>query len=96
MANKPASQEEGQQHFKKYQEWLTSLGNDLVSAMNPIKNIHTISPDGQSKKDNISQLSGYTIIKADSMEDALVMAKACPFLDIQGTLQLAELIQMPS
>jgi len=31
-------------------------------------------------------MSGYTIIEADSMEVALEIAKACPFLDIGGSL----------
>jgi hypothetical protein len=30
------------------------------------------------------------------METALEIAKACPFLDIGGSLEVSELIQMPS
>jgi hypothetical protein len=40
-------------------------------------------------------MSGYTIVAADSMEAALEMAKACPFLDIGGSLEVSELMQMP-
>ena len=39
-------------------------------------------------------MSGYTVVEANSIEDALVMAKACPFLDIGGSLEVSELIQM--
>lgn len=39
-------------------------------------------------------MSGYTIVEAESMDAALVMAKACPFLDIEGTLEVSELVQM--
>ena len=38
---------------------------------------------------------GYTIIEAESMEVALSIAKACPFLDIGGSLEVSELVQMP-
>ena len=40
-------------------------------------------------------MSGYTIIQADSMEAALEIAQACPFLDIGGTLEVSELGEMP-
>jgi hypothetical protein len=41
-------------------------------------------------------MSGYTIIQADSMDAALSIAKACPFLEIGGSLEVSELIEMPS
>ena len=40
-------------------------------------------------------MSGFTLIEADSMETALAIAKACPFLDIGGSLEVSELMQMP-
>jgi hypothetical protein len=40
-------------------------------------------------------MSGYTIIEAESIEAALEKAKACPFLDIDGSLEVSELVQMP-
>jgi hypothetical protein len=39
-------------------------------------------------------MSCYTIIESDSMESALSAAKACPFLDVGGSLEVSELIQM--
>jgi hypothetical protein len=40
-------------------------------------------------------MSGYTIIEADSMESALSIARSCPFLEVGGSLEVSELIQMP-
>lgn len=39
-------------------------------------------------------MSGFTILKADSMEAALSIAQACPFLEIGGSLEVSELMQM--
>ena len=36
-----------------------------------------------------------TIVEADSMDAALEMARACPFLEIDGTLEVSELMAMP-
>ncbi len=93
--NQPSSPEEGQQHFAKYKEWLASLGDAAVSPANPMKGTTTVNPDGTVSAGSTTHMSGYTIIEADSMESALTIARACPFLDIGGTLEVSELMQMP-
>ncbi len=93
--NPPSSQEEGKRHFGKYMEWLSSLGDSAVSPANPLKNTHTVNPDGSSARGGNSTMSGYTIIEAASMEAALDIAKACPFVDIGGSLEVSEMAEMP-
>ena len=93
--NQPSTPEAGKQHFAKYKEWLSSLGAAAVSPANPMKNTHTISADGTVAESGTTGMSGYTIVEADSMQGALEMAKACPFLDIGGSLEVSELMKMP-
>jgi len=93
--DQPSSPEEGKQHFAKYKEWLSSLGDSVVSPANPFKDTSTVNPDGTVTAGSTTAMSGYTIIEADSMETALEIAKACPFLDIGGSLEVSELMQMP-
>ncbi len=94
--DKPSSPEEGEQHFAKYKEWLSSLGDSAVSPANPLKNTSTVNSDGTVTTGGTTTMSGYTIIEADSMDAALLIAKACPFLDVGGSLEVSELIEMPS
>lgn len=94
--DKPSSPEEGKEHFAKYMEWLGSLGDSAVSPANPLKGTSTVGPDGTVSAGGTTTMSGYTIIEADSMEGALTMAKACPFLDLGGSLEVSELMVMPS
>ena len=93
--DQPSSPEEGKRHFSKYMEWLASLGDSAVSPANPLKNTNTVNSDGTVTTGGTTAMSGYTIIEADSMEQALSNAKTCPFLDIGGSLEVSELIQMP-
>jgi hypothetical protein len=93
--DQPSSPEEGKQHFAKYKEWLSSLGDSAVSPANPLKDTHTVNSDGTVTSGSTTIMSGYTIIEADSMAAALEIAKACPFLDIGGSLEVSELMQMP-
>lgn len=93
--NHPSTPEEGKQHFSKYMEWLAELGGAAISPANPIKNTNTVEADGSVSSGGITEMSGYTIVEAESMEAALEMAQACPFLEIGGTLEVSELMEMP-
>jgi len=93
--DKPATPEEGQQHMAKYMAWLSSLGESAVSPANPLKNTTIVNSDGSVTSGSKTSMSGYTIIEADSMDAALAIARACPFLEIGGSLEVSELIQMP-
>jgi len=93
--NQPATPEEGKQHFAKYKQWLSSLGDAAISPANPLKGTSTVHADGSVTSGGVSTMSGFTVVEADSMEAALVMAKACPFLDIGGSLEVSELMKMP-
>lgn len=92
--DQPSSPEEGKKHYTKYMEWLSSLGNKTVSPANPFKDTHIVNPDGTAAKGSKTTMSGFTIIETDSMDAALKIAKNCPFLEINGSLEVSELMKM--
>ena len=94
--DQPPSREEGEKHYADYMQWLNSLGDTAVSPANPLKDTKTVNPDGSVADGSTTTMSGFTIVKAESMEAALSIAKACPFLDINGSLEVSELVQMPA
>jgi hypothetical protein len=93
--NQPANEEEANKHFLKYMEWLTSLGDAVVIPTIPLKDTTTVSPDRTIREGGTSAMSGFSIIKAESMEAALSIAQDCPFLEIDGSLEVSELMEMP-
>ena len=93
--NQPTNPEEASKHLSKYTEWLTSLGDSVVIPTIPLKDTNTVSPDGTIREGGSSAMSGFSIIRVESMEAALSIAKDCPFLDIGGTLEVSEMMQMP-
>ena len=93
--NQPSSPEESSKHFDKYLGWLKSLGDAVVTPTIPLKDTHTVSPDGTIGVGGSSAMSGFSIIKAESMEAALSIARDCPFLEIGGSLEVSEMMQMP-
>jgi len=83
------------EHMSKYRAWLAALGDSAVSPANPLGNTHTVNADGSVAEGGKSSMSGYTIVQADTLDDAISMAKDCPFLEIGGSLEVSELMQMP-
>ena len=66
-----------------------------MSPDNPFKNTHTVHSNDSVTTDGSTLISGYTIIEANSMDIALQYSKTCPFLEIGGSLEVSELMQMP-
>jgi hypothetical protein len=90
----PSSKEDASKHYSKYVAWITSLGDAVVVPTIPLKDTSTVSPDGRISEGGASTMSGFSIIKADSMEAALAIAQNCPFLEIGGSLEVSEMMQM--
>lgn len=91
----PTSPDAANNHFSKYVEWLSSLGDSVVIPTIPLKDTHTVRSDGTTEEGGSSAMSGFTIIKAESMEAALAIAQSCPFLEIDGSLEVSEMMQVP-
>ncbi len=92
--NKPETPEEGAKHMAKWKAWVGGLGDAVVNPGTPLGKSKTVSSGGVSDGGGSNALTGFSIVKADSMDAALEMAKACPFLDTGGTLEVAEVMKM--
>jgi hypothetical protein len=90
----PTDPEEGQKHLQRYQQWLASLGDAVVSPAIPFKDTHVVQPDKTAEPGSTSAMSGLSIIRMDSMKEALAAAQSCPFLEIGGALEVSEMIEM--
>ena len=80
--NQPSTAEEGQQHFARYRQWLSSLGDSAISPANPLTNTQTVNPDGSVTAGGSTAMSGFTILEAESMDAALVAPGPVHFLKL--------------
>lgn len=92
--DQPSSQEEAKKNFTEYKKWLESLGKSIISPMNPFKNTHTIAPDGTVINKSTTKMSGFTIIETETIEKAIEYTKSCPFLNINGHIEVSKLVEM--
>ncbi|RLC58627.1 MAG: hypothetical protein DRI30_02335 [Chloroflexi bacterium] len=89
----PESREEGARQMARWQAWVADLGDAVVNPGTPLGKFKTVSSAGVSDDAGPDPLTGFSIVKADSIDAALEMAKACPFLEM-GTIKVAEAMEM--
>ena len=92
--NKPESPEEGAKQMAKWKAWVDALGDAAVNPGTPLGKIKIVSSSGVSDDGGANTMSGFSVVKADTMDAALEMAKECPLLEIGGTLEVAEMKEM--
>ena len=85
----PESPEEGAKVMAAWTAWFGQLGGALVDGGNPASATKTIAANG-SVSDDATGPSGYSIIKADSLDAAVGLAKGCPVLLGGASIQVVE------
>ena len=94
------SAEQMQSVMRKWQDWmgsiaaqnkLTDRGNRLESAGAVVRHDTVIDGPFVEVKEGIG---GYTIIKADSLQEASEISKGCPVLLVGGSVEVREIIPM--
>ena len=88
----PESPEEGAKRMAKFESWVGGLGDAVVNAGHPLGKSKTVSTSGVSDDGGSNPLVGFSIVKADSMDAALEMAKGYPHLEI-GTVEVVEMLE---
>ena len=75
--------------------WLGSLGSAVVDGGNPVGTSSTVQSDGSVVANGgANPATGYSLVEASNMEDALAKAGGCPILSNGGTVEVAEAIDM--
>ncbi len=71
--------------------WFGGMGDALDIPGNPVGQSYTVSSDGVVDNGGANPASGFTVIKADSIDAATEMAKGCPMVvNGSGSVEVAE------
>ena len=78
----PETEAEQAAVMKAWTNWFGELGSALVDGGNPTTGqAKTIASNGTvSEGSDLGMASGYSVIKADSLDEAVAKAKGCPVL----------------
>lgn len=91
----PESEEQVAEVMAAWEAWMGTLGDALVDPGNPIGITKTISADGSvTVGGGDNPLSGYSLLNAGDIDEAVALAKGCPIFESGGTIEVAETVDM--
>jgi len=90
MAETPEAQ---QASMAAWTAWFSTLGDTIVDVGNPFGGSATISGAGVSESGRLGA-SGYSLVTANSLAEAVGLAKGCPIIADGGTVDVYEAIEM--
>lgn len=92
----PSNEAETKALMAEWGVWFGSLGASLSDGGNPFMGAKSISTDGKVHDGPVgSMASGYSVIKADSLDAAVAMAKRCPVLKSGAQITVYETTPAP-
>lgn len=75
--------------------WFEAMGTSVVNPGNPVGKSSTVFGDRIEDNGGANPLSGYTVVSAETMDDAARMAQGCPMVkDGSGSVEVAEIHEM--
>jgi hypothetical protein len=80
--------------MEKWRAWSADLGAANIYPGMPFARSVTVSSTGVFEGSGDVPITGITIIEADSLEAATEHAKACPHIELNGQIVVAEGIDM--
>lgn len=95
------SAEQMQQHMQKWFSWIDDLkakqiyvaGEPLTPAGKTVKGAKALVTDGPFAESK-ELVGGFFLIKAGSLEEAAEIAKGCPDLPLEGSVEIREVMKM--
>jgi len=91
----PESEEEVAKVMDAWGQWFGSMGSAVVDGGNPVGMSSTVLSDGSVVSNGgANPASGYSLVEAPDLNDAVEKAKGCPILAAGGSIEVAEAIDM--
>ncbi|MGI8553683.1 MAG: hypothetical protein ACR2PL_23280 [Dehalococcoidia bacterium] len=86
----PATDELRQASMAAWGQWFGNLGQAVVDGGNPCGASSLVSSNGSVSNGAPSGITGYSVLKADSLSAAADLAKGCPILRDGGKVEVYE------
>jgi hypothetical protein len=89
------TQEAIDEEMAKWGAWFGELGAAVVDGGNPTGHVRTVQSDGSVVDGGgANPLTGYSLIDAADLDDAVAKAGGCPVLASGGSVEVAETFDM--
>lgn len=86
--------QDGKQHMSDWMSWVHGMGDAMLDPGLPVGPAKTLTANGVTDTQSTSPISGISVIQAVDMHAALDLVKSCPHLNIGGSIELSEAMNM--
>ena len=86
----PETKEEGEAIMAKWGAWMGGIGADLLDGGCPVGMSKTVFAGRVEDNGGSNPMSGYSLVNAADMDAALEIAKGCPILEMDGSVEVAQ------
>jgi hypothetical protein len=91
----PGTKEAQAKVMAAWGQWFGSMGKSVIDGGNPVGKSSTVRSNGSVAQDGgANPASGYSLIEAPDLDQALTMAKGCPILVAGGSVEVAKAMDM--
>jgi hypothetical protein len=87
MPTDPAA---AKQMLEAFQRWVAEVGDAMRDPGAPLAAAKTVSFDSVVEGQSVAAISGYTVLEATSLDEAVRCVESHPFLSRGGSLQVSE------
>lgn len=91
----PETPEEGEKVMAAWKAWFEEMGDAVAVEGAPVGMSKTVSSAGVEDHGGANPISGYTVVRAATIDAACDMAKGCPMVvDGTGSIEVAQVQEM--
>jgi hypothetical protein len=90
----PTDPEAARQMLAAFQAWVAETGDAMRDPGAPLASAKTVSAESDADGQGKAEISGYTVIEAATLDEAVELVRGHPFLTRGGSLQVSESISV--
>jgi len=90
----PSSKEEGMAQMNKWKAWVEGLGETIVNPGTPLPISKIVTSSSVEDDHDPNSMKGFAVVKAESIEAAIQIAKSDPFLENGGKIRVSQMMEM--
>jgi hypothetical protein len=91
----PANDAEREASTAAWTGWFTGMGAATADPGNPVAQTKTVASDGSAADGGgPNPATGYSMVSAGSLDEAVDLARGCPHLSTGGSVEVAEIFEI--
>ena len=92
--NQPNSKEEGMAQMGKWKSWVEGLGESVINPGTPLMDTKIVTSSDVKDENDPNAMKGFAVVKAESIDAAVEIAKSDPFLNADGAIRVSQMMEM--